>query len=1805
MEDQPNYSISMGIYQLIVFVYFIQLAGYLYYDNKRVFTDQYANIKFQVEYISTSTYLLSYKGNDNLIYVVFGLMSTLMYFQMVYLIYITYLKMRNKKMMLTKAHKNNKSLNQYLNTFYFLYQWILFIPFFEINSGTAGCSEQSFFVDQRDVSNCNFPQAQTIFSCIGMSLALIIGYNVNIVIKNLVLQTLVISQIYDLFWNLPFRNPKIIITYIVCFVYFEMSFLNYLVLVLDYSISDQGMVQSVAIFTSIVSAAIIILWNHKYQQVMKMDENSFQTNYKYLDFYLEELQRISQLSQGDNLYKQKIQQQFISHQKQCTNIFCFCHTIDFKVLRRCVNYEEILNLIDSIFQWSLQQSVLIKDQNRCEQVSLKYISFVAKYLNNSTLSYYRLRQILFKGKKNSFYFNSISKLLSKRIELMMEERIKDLKLSSESQGSSQKISIKNMHLQDQARNIQIPLIVKYIHQKIKFWQSLKNEDVDINYLSAQIRTIGLHTLETLNQFQIQQQLYDKYIDFQSPILLKIESIFKAVVENDLLTSVDLQKNVQDMLNKQQYQSHEIANYLDLMKGSLILIQVSLVKNPGSILNKNKSQILNLFQFSQNDNTSLTSINQLMPNLFGNIHNDLMKTSVIKGFTRLFSSYNQIFAQNKYGFLVPVKLKVDQLYEYKDDFVLNGSIFHTSTSNQYIILNQYGFIEGISEYLYEILFQDEIQVIFYFVKENSLKFKTLLIYVQMTRVIGKFNILFLIHNFFNLIKECNQFDQDINSMIQSRTSLNTEKQSQINYDSEYQLSQQVVSLHIPRQSESKINQFYELHQQYITKEQQSQNTQKKQSKKTKIESQKVKKLFKKFLAENQQMNQQTQEKKDFKISFDFQHKILKVYNEKIQQFQKHNSYYVMQITEISQLQKDSLQTDFDNTNYSPTQHKQFTMQSNDQSLEKSISGLNFSVQSPPTIYKKQLIEQNKIQESTLKPQKKIDFFENFSNSKLFEGSNLINQSNFAKLDDLKKIEINNNPYLDSKLNTQFIVSYPEYQMSPNNQTTTFSPKAFTSSQQIITSRQIIQTELTQRGQMIKNRETQHQEQYDESQKQEQIKQNLYQSGGLYPDQYKSSTKIEKNQSDQQFSQFANKRQLNNKLENEIHQQTSLSSSFIQKNKYQNNEIRKIIQIKNIPILKLPFLIINFRFLIFLSFMIAASLITSLQINQIYNQIDDSMKIGEFIKFYSESYLMNQKKYLMNENLLDSNIVQTYADQIQNNLNQIQDNYDQFFYDQAQIINTLQDQDKLYNITNFVYKQQYSSSVTAFEFFLNAINSIWVLGKGDIIKFINQLYFLVENYLDYCQMISDFNEKLFSQLLSLKNNLKVIYIILIITLFIIIVLLVFIGVYCIYRLIQYKQKIILLVARLSMKDVDKEIIFMNNFLNYLQDKSFSWQDFNFPEYIISHSDSSYIDEFSIKGSYVKKPLVNSKQQILNETALSGVDSKHKKRLTTQSSDKRMNKFKHIKEQENSKINHQSLISSKVQGQSLTQWKQNLLFMTSLIICGIFYLIVMGISYVITQGLDPSFSLLQQTSEFYTNINKALLLSQNIISLPLISNVDSNYPNQNLNQEMNNLINCIYSIQLFNNNYLEALQKVSGSNQEDVKVIDNLFTKDICNYFQDNDLCLNPQSQSQNELRNIIKNGVSGLITYYITHFDNIIEILNSYTLSQSQQDISQYLNSENNFYFIINSYDIPFQSINLIFQKVVYINQQTISQLLNLTLIYFVTFGAILIAIQMIVDIILKSQIKNNVLLHHISLSMIPIQIQALDTTSQILKSIYKF
>ncbi len=51
-----------------------------------------------------------------------------------------------------------------------------------------------------------------------------------------------------------------------------------------------------------------------------------------------------------------------------------------------------------------------------EHLQLKYISFIAKHFENSVLSYYELKKLLFKNNKISFFFQLISNVYSQTLE---------------------------------------------------------------------------------------------------------------------------------------------------------------------------------------------------------------------------------------------------------------------------------------------------------------------------------------------------------------------------------------------------------------------------------------------------------------------------------------------------------------------------------------------------------------------------------------------------------------------------------------------------------------------------------------------------------------------------------------------------------------------------------------------------------------------------------------------------------------------------------------------------------------------------------------------------------------------------------------------------------------------------------------------------------------------------------------------------------------------------------------------------------------------------------------------------------------------------------------------------------------------------------------------------------------------------------------------------------------------------------------------------------------------------------------------
>lgn len=56
-----------------------------------------------------------------------------------------------------------------------------------------------------------------------------------------------------------------------------------------------------------------------------------------------------------------------------------------------VQITEVYKLVDSIFQNTLQNKFVIDDIDEFEHISLKYISFLAKYRNNNPRAYFELK----------------------------------------------------------------------------------------------------------------------------------------------------------------------------------------------------------------------------------------------------------------------------------------------------------------------------------------------------------------------------------------------------------------------------------------------------------------------------------------------------------------------------------------------------------------------------------------------------------------------------------------------------------------------------------------------------------------------------------------------------------------------------------------------------------------------------------------------------------------------------------------------------------------------------------------------------------------------------------------------------------------------------------------------------------------------------------------------------------------------------------------------------------------------------------------------------------------------------------------------------------------------------------------------------------------------------------------------------------------------------------------------------------------------------------------------------------------------
>ena len=120
----------------------------------------------------------------------------------------------------------------------------------------------------------------------------------------------------------------------------------------------------------------------------------------------------------------------------------------------------------------------------------------------------------------------------------------------------------------------------------------------------------------------------------------------------------------------------------------------------------------------------------MPNLIAKNHDFFVKNFLKVGKSLIIKKLCSSIGVDKNGFIFPIKLFVNYFFEISNDFCFLGLIFKEKTYSDFVLIDQFGKIFGISEIFFRRYLEKKI-------KNNT--------------ILEKYNIKLLFPEIFNLIK----------------------------------------------------------------------------------------------------------------------------------------------------------------------------------------------------------------------------------------------------------------------------------------------------------------------------------------------------------------------------------------------------------------------------------------------------------------------------------------------------------------------------------------------------------------------------------------------------------------------------------------------------------------------------------------------------------------------------------------------------------------------------------------------------------------------------------------------------------------------------------------------------------------------------------------------------------------------------------------------------------------------------------------------------------------------------------------------
>ncbi|CAD8081262.1 unnamed protein product [Paramecium primaurelia] len=340
----------------------------------------------------------------------------------------------------------------------------------------------------------------------------------------------------------------------------------------------------------------------------------------------------------------------------------------------------------------------IQEKYKDEDLHTYKIQFLYYTYDKQNLAYIQIKQFQIYQEFQSLYFSILegfcSEIIQKRIKKQIQQQQGRLEL--------QQIRQSQM-LQEKCQSI----IVQILEQKIKYWDQLLNGYENIEQLSDVSVSLSLKVdnLKTIvfKELNIQIFTLQKELFRLNLIDLRLLSQIFATVLNDYHITLQIEQRIEELLNLERNISTRNIQNIGLLNDDVIIIPVSMIKNQGQILSKNKQKLFKFFKFLNDDSyQQISHINQILPLYLQTKHDKFLNKFLQTGESSLFIISQDIYPIYNSGFSFSATLQLIPSYDQMDDYILSAVLKRSTENYDFILFDETGKILGLTESIHQIL-----------------------------------------------------------------------------------------------------------------------------------------------------------------------------------------------------------------------------------------------------------------------------------------------------------------------------------------------------------------------------------------------------------------------------------------------------------------------------------------------------------------------------------------------------------------------------------------------------------------------------------------------------------------------------------------------------------------------------------------------------------------------------------------------------------------------------------------------------------------------------------------------------------------------------------------------------------------------------------------------------------------------------------------------------------------------------------------------------------------------------------------------